>query len=115
MRAHTLELTEDQAQTAAEMAAAHGVTIEVLLVEAIGHGLAMLQAGVNNYDDYDLNDDMPNYLPRRGLNIKGFPADFPDQDMSNAEAEEAERESQPGTGERRHAKGAVNLDDDIPW
>ena len=49
----TIDLTDDQAGIVADMAEGYGVSAEAVLIEAIGHGLAMIQAGV------DLVDDIP--------------------------------------------------------
>jgi hypothetical protein len=46
----TVELTEDQAHIVAEIAEAHGMKPDAVLIEAIGHGLAMIVAGINDSD-----------------------------------------------------------------
>ena len=48
----TVELDEDQARIVAETAAAYDLKPEAVLIDAIGHGLAMIVAGV---DDSDLS------------------------------------------------------------
>lgn len=49
-RSFTVELTKDQARIVAEIAEADGMQPNALLIEAIGHGLPMIVAGVNDDD-----------------------------------------------------------------
>jgi hypothetical protein len=60
----TVDLTEDQARIVAEIAEAHGMTPDAVLIEAIGHGLAMIVSGVND-DDLIEPWDRPEPNPKR--------------------------------------------------
>lgn len=46
----TVELTDEQARILSEIAQAHGMDPAAVLVEAVGHGLAMIAAGVDDSD-----------------------------------------------------------------
>jgi septal ring-binding cell division protein DamX len=50
-RSYIIELDDDQAQIVNEMAEQEGVTVQALLIDAIGHGLAMIRAGVDAVED----------------------------------------------------------------
>lgn len=50
-RSVSLYLTRDQARLVADMAARHGMTPDTILIEAIGHGLAMIAMGVDLVDN----------------------------------------------------------------
>jgi hypothetical protein len=63
-RSFTIDLTEDQARIVAEIAGAHGMKPDAVLIEAIGHGLAMIVAGVND-DDLIEPWDRPEPNPKR--------------------------------------------------
>lgn len=76
-RTFTVELDEEQARILSEIAQAHGTTPQAALIEAIGHGLAMIVAGVNESDlaepwdhpDAKKGKDYP--VPLSGPEIEG--------------------------------------------
>ncbi|TLU70551.1 hypothetical protein [Lichenicoccus roseus] len=65
----TVELTEDQARIVPEIAEAHGIKPDAVLIEAIGHGLAMIVAGVNEdelVEPWDRPEPNPPKRKQRG-------------------------------------------------
>ena len=50
-RSFTIELTDEQAHIVADMAEGQGLSAEAVLIEAIGHGLAMILSGVDLVED----------------------------------------------------------------
>ena len=49
-RSFTVELTDEQARILSEIAQAHGMTPDAVLIEAVEHGLSTIVAGVTDSD-----------------------------------------------------------------
>ena len=68
-RSFTVELTEDQARIVTEIAEDYGIKPDAVLIEAIGHGLAMIVAGVNEdelVEPWDRPEPSPSKRKQRG-------------------------------------------------
>jgi hypothetical protein len=96
-RTFTVELTDDQAAILDEIAAAQRTTPDAVLIDAVGHGLAMITAGVDDDELHQATRDPP---------PEAFAPVLPEPPRKRRQRKQASWNGPPGNN---------GQDDDIPF